>query len=444
LTQSLAIEDHDLIIPSLDDGADWHGRLHIENVSGGRIVFRASRRVPAEFLFENRISERDFPTVLRLLLGTSHKSTAIGVHIYWVSDLGSSGEPYIGYSQTVSGECQTLLIGEWVDPTQPLALGIQINLDGFHSILDDFIRLDQDAISADVANHTFGNGATLKLKYSEPWSQNARQEVKRREFQLCMQFPTPQATDQLIYDCLFLHDLTSILTGRVLRLGKILIDTSLHKFRFSLEVRQARARWDDQESDLGTLVRASAKDLVSVFSKILIDRTGIGDFVPPVVHSLRKDAYPEDILYWLLPVLENISRRSFVNQEDNSTITLKDKFFHEVDTKLSEELREFSRKHLKVVKIKAPSLETIFSAFLTGFAGSGIAFPVDLPKRLTKRRGEMMHRGSQPASSAESDDLASYVRVACIVGLLRELGLDLTSARGRLGRVSHHFPYEHF
>jgi hypothetical protein len=442
LTQSKGLEDHDLIIPSIDEGPDWYGRLHIENASGGRIVFRATRRVSADYLFRKRISESDFPLVLKLLLNTSQKCTAVGVYINWVDDLGSSGEGYIGHSQTVSGECQTLLIGEWVDPRQKIANGIQIDLDGLHSIIDDFIQLEQDARGIDLSTHDFANGATLALRYSEPWSQSLRQDVKSREFHLCLRFPTPQSVDQLIFDVLFLHDLTSILTGRVLRLGKICIDLTLHKFRYSLTVRQARVRWDDYESDLGTLVRTSSKNVVDAFSRILLDRSGLGDFVPPIVHALRKDSYPEDILYWLLPILENLARRKFVDQESESDISLKDEFFNEVDSKFSEKLRAFSRKHLKVVKLKPPSLETVFSSFLDGFCSADIAFPSDLARHLTKRRGEMMHRGSQPASSTESDDLASYVRVACIIGLLNELGVDLRSAQSRLGRISHHYPYE--
>lgn len=140
----------------------------------------------------------------------------------------------------------------------------------------------------------------------------------------------------------------------------------------------------------------------------------------------------------VMPVFEQYVQATFKNADEKSYLALEKGFFAYVDAAANDELKEFAKKHLKVINKKSPSLPSLIERSIEALNLLGFRFDPKLAKRISERRATMFH--SAPLMT-EADVQSFYEETQTVTALLmlRTLG-DLGVNVGGLATNYHALP----
>ncbi|TIR25963.1 MAG: hypothetical protein E5X34_07290 [Mesorhizobium sp.] len=129
----------------------------------------------------------------------------------------------------------------------------------------------------------------------------------------------------------------------------------------------------------------------------------------------------------VMPVFEQYVQATFKDAEEESYLASEKAFFAYVDAAENDEIKEFSKKHLKLVNKKAPSLPSLIERSIEALNLLGFRFDPKLAKRISERRATMFH--SAPLMS-EADVQSFYEETQTVTALLMlrtlgDLGVDV-------------------
>lgn len=136
----------------------------------------------------------------------------------------------------------------------------------------------------------------------------------------------------------------------------------------------------------------------------------------------------------VMPVLESHIKRKYTRPDEVSYIQHREEFFDWIDKSESEDVKEFSRKHISVKDEKAPSLATLLTRAIDDVNGRGFRFPAEMAVRIQKRRGRLFHAAPQMMKEQEVLDFFDEVRAATGLLMLHtfiDLGIDIAHLADR-------------
>ena len=170
------------------------------------------------------------------------------------------------------------------------------------------------------------------------------------------------------------------------------------------------------------------------------------DFVTRI-HSVESSRYFATTLNnkfaHVMPVFEEYLKATYNQADEESYATREQAFFDWVDESPDTEVREFSKKHITVVKRKSPPLQKLIKRALVSLNAEGFRFGSDLAKRITKRRAAMFHS----APLMEEEDVRSfYVEVRAVTFILllhtlRDIGVPVQPLTDQYHSLSDFVPF---
>jgi hypothetical protein len=134
-----------------------------------------------------------------------------------------------------------------------------------------------------------------------------------------------------------------------------------------------------------------------------------------------------------MPVLEEYVRRKYTSPDESSYLRAEKQFFDWVYQNETPEFQDFSRKHLKIVRSKAPSLTTLLARSIVDVNSKGFRIPLTMAEALQKRRGKMFH--AAPIMDKE-EAKRSHLEVLAATALLMlhtylDFGIDVSCLASR-------------
>jgi hypothetical protein len=139
-----------------------------------------------------------------------------------------------------------------------------------------------------------------------------------------------------------------------------------------------------------------------------------------VIENLRNDRYAEDVLFWILPILDRESKR-FITDDERSFINLTDEFFKFLDENAPAELGEFAKKHLKIVKQKSPSIKQLIERCSDVLSQEGYPVPATAAKAINEARNPLFH--GSVSHSVDLSEAARCTKVLIVLLLMRTIGV---------------------
>ncbi|WP_339030232.1 hypothetical protein WI604_03170 [Bradyrhizobium symbiodeficiens] len=130
----------------------------------------------------------------------------------------------------------------------------------------------------------------------------------------------------------------------------------------------------------------------------------------------------------VMPILESHIKGKYTKPDEASYIQHREAFFDWIEKSESEDVKEFSRKHIAVKNEKAPSLATLLTRAIDDVNGRGFRFPAEMAGRLQKRRGRLFHAAPQMMRDQEVLEFFDEVRAATGLLMLHtfiDIGIDI-------------------
>ncbi|MET0369851.1 MAG: hypothetical protein ABW039_00590 [Sphingobium sp.] len=130
-----------------------------------------------------------------------------------------------------------------------------------------------------------------------------------------------------------------------------------------------------------------------------------------------------------MPVFEEFLRSTFTAPDEVSYAAHEKTFFDWIEASQEESVREFAKKHVKVVQRKAPSLPQLIDRGLQTLRADGFRFPTPLAKGIASRRGAMFHS----APLMEENDVPAFyhevraITFALLLLTLKDLGIPVST-----------------
>lgn len=145
----------------------------------------------------------------------------------------------------------------------------------------------------------------------------------------------------------------------------------------------------------------------------------------------------------VMPVFEQYLKATYAQADEDSYASKEQAFFDWVDQSADPDIPEFSKKHIQVVKRKAPSLQTLIARAIASLNTEGFRFGENLAKRIASRRAAMFHS----APLMEKADVRSfYIEVRAVTFMLllhtlRDIGVPLAPMAEEYHALSDFVPF---
>ena len=170
-------------------------------------------------------------------------------------------------------------------------------------------------------------------------------------------------------------------------------------------------------------------DVVTVLEKFFADRDRISARIHAVDFSRHFSRSPYDRFSIVMPTLEAYLKARYTKPDEQGYLDVQDAFFAWVEKSPDPRLSDFSKKHLKVVASKAPSLPTLLERAIDFAQGKGISIPVEMAVRIAKRRGNLFHNTAK-MDGTEVERFREEIVAATTLLMLHtfdDLGIDVAS-----------------
>jgi hypothetical protein len=436
-----------IYIPDLDDKKEpWIGTVVPPARPGESWTFELIRHVEIADMYDaSTLDER--PGVVGLL---NHQQQCTLLRpLVLHKDPGSAGIRLNGYRTRITGEFEGLLTGLSVeDVTAPIfagfsfdspSFGVWFAPPAFSSRFDSETRTYSVAIKpTESENLTLGTFGNLTCTTGAEVRERGRSGTLHSASLLRLIYDDPASLDDVIQLSTDLERLFGFLIG--FRGGFPTIKTWLTttyrvgKTDLPLDGTLELAGLDWKDGDLPHRLECIHRvgmgggDLPTVLECFLANR----ESVMARVHAIETCRHFTNNLNSqfsvIMPAFEAYLKARYTETDETEYLEQRDAFFAWVDQAPDAAIGEFSKKHLKEVNTKAPSLQILISRAIDAMNAKGFVFPAGLARRITKRRGSLFH---SVASFEVGEARTFYEEVRAAVGLLmlhtyEDLGIDVS------------------
>jgi hypothetical protein len=161
--------------------------------------------------------------------------------------------------------------------------------------------------------------------------------------------------------------------------------------------------------------------------------------IAPLINSLsyarHKATNLQEKFSIIMPLLEQYLKDRFSQPDEISYSLHRSVFFDWVESSDNAEIIEFSKKHMKEVNIKSPSLKTLLNRSAAFLSNNGFHFSEALLRQISKRRPEVFHSRLQINATADANKFKAEV-MAIIAMLTLHVMLELGIEISELNRTS--------
>jgi hypothetical protein len=440
-----------IYVPTEDEERPWTGRIWNEGDQSSRWRFEMIR-FGTDHDFRTVPPFKDAAPVIGLL-DHQRRCTLVRPLITRV-DPGKAGLDYPFPRTRIEGSCEALLTGLAVhDELEETFAGMGFESEAFSawysgrsfsSQHDEEFRTKRietrDTEQETVTVAGLGEVEGVRLASVQ---EDHRSSIVRSRHILRVKFDTQRSLRDVINLCLGLEFLFGFLTGFRPRPPVFHIwqaDTAAVK---STQADEGPVRAPEGQLEIGG-VRWSSSEAPHPMR--LIHRCGMGgtglqqvldafmsdpaDFVTRIhaVEASRHFATTlNDKFAQTMPVFEDYLRTTFTAPDEVSYATYEKAFFDWVELSPHKEVREFPKKHVKVVERKAASLPNFIERGLDALRAEGFRFPATLAKSIAGRRGAMFHA----APIMKEEDIPSFylevraITAALLLHTLRDLDVPI-------------------
>lgn len=167
----------------------------------------------------------------------------------------------------------------------------------------------------------------------------------------------------------------------------------------------------------------------SVLENYAQHRERIAPLIDSLSYARHRATNLQEKFSIIMPLLEKYLKGRFSEGEEISYSSHRRAFFDWVESSNNAEIIEFSKKHMKEVDTKSPSLKTLLSRSAAMLSNHGFYFSEALLARIPKRRVELFHSRLQINETADANKFK--LEVMAIIAMLTlhvmlELGIELT------------------
>lgn len=438
-----------IYVPEAEGEEPWTGRITNRGQSGDHWTFEALRMSdnPSK-PYDAGVFDSGNP--IMVLIDHREKGTLIGPFLEMV-------EPKSAHlaRTKISGSFQALLSGFSItDATLPAFDSFYVESKAFSAwygsrasrpIRDEQFRTKSVELAEpeteEITIHGLGKVTTST---TAQFTQGADTDELRSRTLINVKFERPRSLAEVMEICLGIELLFGFLIG----------------FRPSMPIFNLRKPANEDESKLVTgnlqfggvvfqqgdvphaLNRITMRgrygaNLSKALSTLVADPVGIMNRIHAVEHARWFGASLNDQFAAVMPVFEEYLQANFKKADEKSYLDQAERFWKYVDDAPDEDLKEFSKKHLKPVNSKAPGLPTLIERAIAKLNALGFAFDPKLSSRINKRRAAMFHR----APNFTPDDAQSFyeeklaVTAVLLLFTLEDLGVNLLGVSENLGAL---------
>ena len=183
--------------------------------------------------------------------------------------------------------------------------------------------------------------------------------------------------------------------------------------------------------------RRCGADLAQILKCYVADRKNLAERIQAIRYARFMANSLQEKFTTTLPVLEAYLTKTYQHSNEVSFLASQKAFFDWVEKSENSDVLDFSKKHLKVVDTKAPSLKNLILRAMESANLEGYKFSANLSDKIAKRRGRVFHNNL--AIDDRDDGMNFQAEVNTIIGILalhtyRDLGLDISKLEcGRSG-----------
>ena len=411
------------------DGPEWFGTIKLEDDSEAELLVSVARVDPPTNEYIRGLKERA-PNFDRRwidgLLGLQRRCSLIRPEWKTFDPSGAAGGGIIRQKQEATYTGQYFVDGACSDFLEsPCVTEAVIESYALETLLaSETLSLDGDLDPGSIFDNEFISGVRVVCFLSEVTSSSTQVQTRIRKPMIKLIFKEPQNALNVINAGYFLQNALSLVCGMKFKPLPLKLGGLQNGTRVSCDVHISGQHW---MLDRYWLDGMSSLDVVGVEQlvvKLLSYMPDLSDDVIVYLDQLREGTSAEDIIFWAMPVLERNLHRHFETAEETSYIEEEQAFWEFVDSSESDAVRQFARKHLRIVEAKRPSAKMLLQRAITVFEDEGVIFPDRAAAKIWRARTKLMHGAATALSSSELGEAADLTRTLGILILLKKMGLS--------------------
>lgn len=283
--------------------------------------------------------------------------------------------------------------------------------------------------------------AELSTSFSRSWTQSSRSIKARPLFTL--RFTKLMSLNMIMKIAGELETLFSFLVGHPTEFPDFTLKAGRgSRSRYAiLTLSGVHHKPTDESLDKDRCIHFEGCDRATlgvILRNFFLNREDFIERIMTINYSTHFAKTVNDAFSSTVPILEIYLKRRFKNTEEAQLHNLKEEFFSFIEREAKEELREFSRKHIKFVKEKPRGLLQYIEEAITYLNERGWKIPTKMARNIRDRRGAAFHG----TWSLKGDDFYKFhwenkiARAILLFLTLEELGIDIEKAAKRYPVIS--------
>lgn len=426
--------DSSWFLATSPSGDEWIGHVDLDASSGQDWSFELVRQVPFNQLYANPFDKQ--PTITGFL-DLQTPATLIKPFVHRIEP-GKIGTGHPAMRTRLEGSLLGLLSGVAItDPEQPRFNTFSFESAAFRSWL-----------APPLADLKSGAGINLAIETEDPLpnvgriicrggtksGQDLWSRTMRTAAMFAISFDAPQSLDEISGFCFALDRLFCFLIGFKAKPPEFsLAEKGVAGDPVPLNLRLAGAQWLDGEPPFWLdCVHSRPMGDIALPALVTNFLSRRDEFISAFDAVETARFFSNDLVTQfkaVMPILEPLLQKQFTSPEEQSYIDLENSYWEWFEREASDAHQEFSRKHIRIVKSKAPALSTLLVRAISDVNAKGFVVPDAMAERIKSRRGRIFHSAPQINSSADALDFALETRAATLLLLLltlSSLGLDIS------------------
>lgn len=398
------------------DGSDWTGWLELATAPNTAHCMSLARVVG------NSLKWRDSLPELHQngLYGLDRRMAALG----WRATghtLGGAGPQYVASSLGAEGECDAILIGDYFQQEAPIAyVSTRAEYCAVASILHRDIL--KDSGPREIFSIALDADSDLICTLEENTSHCMTERRTMAESFIQINYKGKEGINawQAFHTHRFIFKILSLISGIDYQISRLSLCRRGEAFFSGPHLLATPEKGLLDRPRPYARCQLSPAQLAEVLKCCILNMRRLYDDALTILDNLGEDRRAEEILYWLIPILDRESRK-LLSEPEQSLLDLRDRFFGYMDEHAPQELRDFSRKHLKVKDMKPPSLRQLIERYEAILRDEGYPIVPNAAKVINDARNPLFHGSTRP--DLDLADAARCVSVMIVLMLLRAIGV---------------------
>ncbi len=179
-------------------------------------------------------------------------------------------------------------------------------------------------------------------------------------------------------------------------------------------------------------------DITEILKRYVKNRKKLSKQIQAVRYSRHFCNSLQDRFSATLPVLEELINAIYAEPDESTYVDDKQRFIEFIESSDDPSIREFLRKHIKVVEEKSPSLKLLIERAIFSLNQDGCKFSKNLAVRIRDRRAKLFHRSFDVIDKDDGIKLQAetiFIEAMLALHIYRDLGIELAELERRVGHI---------